>query len=605
MNASKSTLLAATAVASLIASTGAMALPANYPAAEIRGNGASAVAVVAAKELNCLGNAVNKDLGLGTGATQNVAEHLYQPITPSLSNPVFDCGTGAATERSVQPNITGYYISTGSSAGRNNWAGFVGTNGITTNPFGTWSNIQYAFSEGPATAANLTTYSGAPVAAGAGAAIQVPFYVVPITIAYAPVYGKRDTGSGVVNLALNVKSTFIAKDGAGLPVGGLRMKKTTYCGIMNGTITNWNDAALTADNGGQSLRDPADDLARWNSTGVPIILVGRSDGSGSTSLFTRHLDALGGGTGGANVAGCVGGQLDTNAGGTDNLPAGARGGNAVFDKVTGALTSGTITAGEFGIVNGSDGVAATVGQTIATPGPGATTLGGYLGYVGADWVLPSTTGSGTPALFAAALQSGTTTAFKMPNAVNAIAAFGTSYLPPQSATTGKYSLTPAPGSTGNRNDPLAWVLPATATDRLANPVAGYPIIGTSNLLMYTCYSTPEKRLAMNAFANLHFGKITKDFADAKIPAALVTSTGKGADLYPLGILARNGLAPLPASWKNAILETFFSKTISGANPSTLNLWIQDKLPTTAALIDGNPANGEVVGNSTCSGTTGA
>ena len=415
-------------------------------------------------------------------------------------------------------------------------------------------------------------------------------------------YGKRDAGAGVVNLAFNVKSTFVAKDGAGLPVGGLRMKKTTYCGIMNGTITNWNDAALTADNGGQTLRDPADDLARWNTTGVPIILVGRSDGSGSTSLFTRHLDALGGGTGGANIAGCALGQLDTNLGGTDTLPAGARGGNAVFDKVTGALFSGTITAGEFGIVNGSDGVAATVGQAIATPGAGATTLGGYLGYVGADWVLPSTTGSGTPALFAAALQSGTSTTFKMPNAVNATAAFGTTYLPPQSATTGKYA--PATTVNGNRNDPLAWVLPATATDRLANPVAGYPILGTSNLLMYTCYSTPAKRLAMHAFASLHFGKTTKDNLDAKIPAALVTSTGKGADLYPLGILARNGLAPLPASWKNAILETFFSKTISGANPAALNLWIQDKLPTTAALIDGNTANGEVVGNSTCSGTTG-
>ena len=598
MNASKSQLLAATAVASLFASTGAIAAPAVYSATEIRGNGASAVAVVAVKELNCLGNAVNQNLGLGTGATQNIAEHLYQPVSPSLSNPTFDCGTGAFAERSVQPNITGYYISTGSSAGRNNFVGFVGTNGITTNPFGTWTNIQYAFSEGPLSTSNITTYNStavtSPVSNGAGAAIQVPFYVVPITLAYAPVYGKRDTGTGVVNLAFNVKTTFVSKDGAGLPVGGLRMKKTTYCGIMNGTITNWNDAALTADNGGQSLRDPADDLTRWNATGVPIKLVGRSDGSGSTSLFTRHLDALGGGTGDANIVGCVGGQLDTNVGGTDALPAGAIS-TAVYDSTTGALT-GTEVAGKFGRTNGSNGVAATVGQAIATPGALATTLGGYLGYVGADWVLPSTVASTTPALFSAALQVGTSTAFAMPTAINASKSFGTTYLPPQSASTGKYA--PLVTANGARNNPIDWVLPANAKDRLANPIVGYPIVGTSNLLMYTCYSTPEKRLAMHAFASLHFGKITKDSTDAKVPALLVGSTAKGADLYPVGLLSRNGLASLPTSWKNAILETFFTKTTSGANPSTLNLWVQDKLPTTAALVS------SVVGNSTCSGTTG-
>lgn len=351
------------------------------------------------------------------------------------------------------------------------------------------------------------------------------------------------------------------------------MKKTTYCGIMNGAITNWNDPVLTADNGGQSLMDPNDDPIRWNTTGVQTKLVGRNDDSGTTNLFTRHLDAV-----------CIGGQMDTGTGGIDQLPSQAKS-TARYDESSGFQIEGVETPGKFGLVNGSDGIFAVVSQPIPTPGSGATTLGGWLGYVGADWVAPADGGWGVRRLFSAALQQGTTATFKMPTTANAQAAFGSSYLPPESNSNGTYN--PGVTANGNRNNPLDWVLHTTATTELANPSAGYPIVGTTNLLIYTCYDSTAKRLAVEALAALQFGKLTHDSTGAWVPAGLVTSTTKGADGLPIGILPRNGIAPLPTTWRTAIWETFFQKVTSGNNPSSLNLWIQNKLPLSQAEIDSN------------------
>jgi ABC-type phosphate transport system substrate-binding protein len=322
--------------------------------------------------------------------------------------------------------------------------------------------------------------------------------------------------------------------------------------------------------------DPNDDLTRWNTSGVPIKLVGRNDNSGTTNLFTRAMTAQCGG--------------DYTAGGTDQLPA-ARKGTARYDKATGALISGSETAGLFGLVDGSDGIADTVGQTLADPvNVGDVVLGGFAGYVGADFVRPAIIGSATPVLYAAALQggSGAPTTYYMPTPTNAGLAF-TGYLPPESNTSGTYNPgAPAPGSSGHRNNPLDWVLPATATTGLANPAKGYPVVGTTNLLLYTCYNSPAKRAAIVAMAGLQFGKLTSSDNGVSNPfnPALANSTGKGSDGLPLGILARNGLGNIPAAWKTAIWETFFTKVAGGNNPSQLNLWIQDKLPTKTTMIDG-------------------
>jgi phosphate transport system substrate-binding protein len=60
-------------------------------------------------------------------------------------------------------------------------------------------------------------------------------------------------------------------------VDNLRLSRETYCGIVEGTIKDWSDPKLTKDN--PDAKIPAG----------PITFVHRSDGSGTTFIFTNHI----------------------------------------------------------------------------------------------------------------------------------------------------------------------------------------------------------------------------------------------------------------------------------------------------------------------------
>ena len=62
-------------------------------------------------------------------------------------------------------------------------------------------------------------------------------------------------------------------------VDSLELSREDYCGIVNGEITTWNDPALVEANPGVELPD------------TPITWIHRSDGSGTTFLFTNHIQA--------------------------------------------------------------------------------------------------------------------------------------------------------------------------------------------------------------------------------------------------------------------------------------------------------------------------
>lgn len=61
------------------------------------------------------------------------------------------------------------------------------------------------------------------------------------------------------------------------PISGLRLNPVTLAGIFLGKLQRWNDPALAAINPGVKLPDSA------------IAVVHRSDGSGTTSIFTDYL----------------------------------------------------------------------------------------------------------------------------------------------------------------------------------------------------------------------------------------------------------------------------------------------------------------------------
>lgn len=60
----------------------------------------------------------------------------------------------------------------------------------------------------------------------------------------------------------------------------VRFSAWTYCAITNGTVSDWNDPAVTQDNGGSVT----------GGVSEPITFYFRSDSSGTSYLFTNHLN---------------------------------------------------------------------------------------------------------------------------------------------------------------------------------------------------------------------------------------------------------------------------------------------------------------------------
>ena len=83
---------------------------------------------------------------------------------------------------------------------------------------------------------------------------------------------------GVIMIPATAGSIVIAYN---LPeVKDLKLSRDAYVGIFLGKITKWNDPAIAKDNPDVKLPD------------LPINLAFRSDGSGTTFVFTKHLSAI-------------------------------------------------------------------------------------------------------------------------------------------------------------------------------------------------------------------------------------------------------------------------------------------------------------------------
>lgn len=521
MKLSKINLLVACATSTFVA--GAAQAQVAIPPVELRGAGASGVAEIAPRTLNCVGNPGNhvagspgnnlNPLGTNSGTLSTIAPGKYAPTT---ALPAYDCAT-----QEIQPNFEGKYISTGSGAGRQMWRNFTTSNlngsPSNINPFAGgsgqpsgWANLHFAFSEAPASVSDITAYNAAANNATnkAGPAIQVPFFVVPVSFAYNPVYGEKTTATGVKQMRFNVK---VAGTMNGKVAGGLRLSRGTYCKIFNGEITNWNDPAFAAANNGWDLFDRANDTAtRWAAEGAPIRLIGRADRSGTSSIFTRALAAQcdgfvavnkfdqeseslpydntgaidirplrsdtryypGSSTSGNNFAGTVqslGGLVwDRN----NHVFCAWNEVNPGTSRCDAALApagfTNTPTPGLFTVADGNTGVADSINSTannamIASTTPGIK-LNGKFGYVGADFVYPAP----GRVLYSAALQSGndpSSTAYKMPSATNGIAAFGTVLPPEATAVTGAWAPYVDPATGDQRQlgsvDPMLPINPAT------------------------------------------------------------------------------------------------------------------------------------------------
>ncbi len=416
-----------------------------------------------------------------------------------------------------------HYANTGSGVGI---AGFFSHDrsryGVAASGW-TSGDVQYALSESPLSAGEVSKYDSGGTLNGVvmgpppalypaprtfgGALVQIPVAIVPVALAYDPTYKKVNNAGTVTSYRFNVVN--------GVRVnGGLRLDAATYCKIVNGQITDWNDAALTALNGA-SLRDPSDPVpaASWS---VPIELVGDSLSSGITQVLTRHLFAA--------CAGLSGNAFVTPAG-TPELPLPRQGPGV----------------GRFTLMPGAPGIAAYTSFT-DVPAIGVTLTRGRLGYLGLTYTAPYAGANNLSyALHTATLKNGGSGAFVAPSPATAIAAFA-----PQTApeTNGSGVYTPGATLWGARNNPADWVrLSASGSSAsLANPATGYSIIGTENFLAYTCYATSARTAAIHDYLVFWLNHPTP--------------------------LTNAGLAAMPNTWRLAITETFLT---TPSTPSVLQI----------------------------------
>lgn len=83
----------------------------------------------------------------------------------------------------------------------------------------------------------------------------------------------------VLMLPVTAGTIVLAYNLPGVPTG-LRLSREAIVGILLGTVQNWNSPVLAKDNPGITLPN------------LPITVVARSDGSGTTAVFTAHLAAI-------------------------------------------------------------------------------------------------------------------------------------------------------------------------------------------------------------------------------------------------------------------------------------------------------------------------
>lgn len=663
----KSLLLAATAVAGTVASPAfAQQIPLPAPATAdgaLHGAGASSIPNTVTRSFNCL-SAVDNPRGTSSSATSltNLTQGQFNGTIP------INCAVAADA---VQTNIQGKYVAAGSGFGRQIWRNFsndfqgggpTASTGV-FNPFVTgtdvWSNVQFAFSDTPLAPSDVSTYN-TRAAPTAGAAISFPLYLLPVAIAYSTVYGTNAAGQPMV---FNARGRGIAPAG-GTAAAAIKLSKAAYCGIFNGTLTNWNNSTFTVLNGNTPLFDTVNDTAtRWAADGAPIRIVGRLDRSGTTDIFVRHLAAVCNPTSapgiperrgapstafpngrllapavpaftGTNrfsqaaeslpyntatgidfrsVRGDTGYRVNNTPGnlaGTVNSISGdyfngtaivnINGGSGTFPSANGPTSTpnGNQGTGYFILADGNPRVAQAI--TLAPDyNLNGVLINGKVGYVSADFVNPSV--DSIPGLAAATLQVGVSpTLYANPTAAAAKTAIG-AIRPPQSDTAGLYVsatpdsrlVRPLTGSTlepATRANPVAWadVLYADSAQTLAAPAVGYPITGTTQVFLYTCYNGANRE-AMVAYIGWTLGQYRTKGDGTPAPNSLLNGTVPATP----GVLFQSNVGVVPANWTRAIVNTFLSNPTAEPTLGAQNLWIQNRtLPAyqtaTPALFYGDP-----------------
>lgn len=445
---------------------------ASYAQTPIYGGGGTLAAFVLRDLANCWGSVSTLAPMLGTTSCTGGVNSVYPGVGEVLYVPT---GTGAGQ--------TAYLNDAPFGAASQSTPPYT-SGDFPAYPFPT---IDFAAGDVPFTVAQVTAFASAHGAA-LGPAMNLPELITSVTLPF------NTSGLTIVNSP--------PTDNNGTSgTSGLMLSRNNMCGIFSGNITDWDDPQLAADNASTPL----------SSTSLPIKIIFRHDGSGTTGLISAALISQCAGVvvGGTSYAmptawGSSGTSYFINARNASVLP-------AIYVDET------TITGGEAG----SGGIVDAVSPT-----------SGAIGYVSPDYAAPFGV-SGHPVLVTANLQNqhsvsaGGAPVFTPPTIFSATAIMSTVSPPPANS--------PANASSG----------PSWATNGVSpNPTSAdaYAIGGFSWTYPYSCYH------------------------DATTVAALLTGTqglykfiwGMGTDATTVTqVLGAHGFAPLPSAWLTAANHAAF------------------------------------------------
>ncbi|AYG02856.1 phosphate ABC transporter substrate-binding protein PstS [Gryllotalpicola protaetiae] len=202
---------------------------------------AGALALATALALSACGS---NDNGSSPSDTSTKSPAAAGPtIDPSLSGTI--TAGGSSAQANAQKAWTAAF--TAQAAGvKINYDGSQGSGGGVTN----WLGGSYDFA-GTDSALSSDQFTQAQTTCGADGGLNIPVYLSGVAVIYKLPNDPK----------VNLSGSVIAQ-------------------IFNGKITNWNDQAIAALNSGTTLPN------------LPISVVHRSDGSGTTNNFTNYLNQI-------------------------------------------------------------------------------------------------------------------------------------------------------------------------------------------------------------------------------------------------------------------------------------------------------------------------
>jgi len=404
-----------------------------------------------------------------------------------------------------------------------------------------------------------------------GNPVQLPAFEVPVAI---PV----NVNSSLFTINSQIKNA----SGNIVQGGAIQLTEGQLCAIFSGLVTDWSDNATQIaeldKTGVQLVSGSAPVLFNhanvgsvttsgpYASASLPITVVYRSDGSGTSFILTNYL---------ANV--CP--LLDSSnayqyqsifVSGPKKLPS-----TSFSDLITNIVaargngpwnTPSTSTAPHWIGATGSGGVQAAVGVT--------ATQAGNIGYVSNDFVQPYAVNTQAPV--AASLQDeaqriagtyvpGTSTTaptFIVPTPTSANNAWADSALTPPPTTTSTTQTYFENWNVYGINYPATEAshggvaVAGHSVLALTNHASAYPLSGTTYLMLYSCYGNATNGADVITLLNWYYQNTTP--ADTKVK----------------NILANNGFSQLNTTWlgrlQNVYLKAGSSFQIATIGGSSTN-----------------------------------